>query len=98
MKFPDDVKNQKSQINKRMKLYTNDVDAINLIESVLLFNINFCYLLFYLKLLTLNPRMRLNCDRALDHEFFWNDPMPICPTKTLEKLEKSMFEYLSVSL
>lgn len=79
IKFKEDLKNMKSQISKRMKHYTNDVDAINLIEQML----------------TLNPKSRLNCDRALDHDFFWSDPMPICPIKTLEKLDKSMFEYLS---
>jgi len=82
IKFKEDLKNMKSQISKRMKHYTNDVDAINLIEQML----------------TLNPKSRLNCDRALDHDFFWSDPMPICPIKTLEKLDKSMFEYLSVLL
>lgn len=28
------------------------------------------------KLLTLNPAERIDADTALNHDFFWTDPMP----------------------
>lgn len=31
------------------------------------------------KLLTCNPRERLTAEQALDHDYFWSDPMPADP-------------------
>jgi len=47
-----------------------------------------------IQLLTLKPDNRIDCDTALNHDFFWTDPMPEPLTKTLSKLGSSMFEYL----
>ena len=31
------------------------------------------------KLLTLDPRERLTATQALDHDYFWSDPLPADP-------------------
>lgn len=31
------------------------------------------------KLLVLDPRERMNATQALDHEYFWSDPLPADP-------------------
>ncbi|TFY67163.1 hypothetical protein EVJ58_g1801 [Rhodofomes roseus] len=40
------------------------------------------------KLLTCNPRERLTAEQALDHDYFWTDPLPADP-KSLPKYEAS---------
>ncbi|KAG5638003.1 hypothetical protein H0H81_002271 [Sphagnurus paluster] len=40
------------------------------------------------KLLTCNPRERITASQALDHEYFWTDPLPADP-KTLPSYEAS---------
>lgn len=40
------------------------------------------------KLLTLDPRTRITAARALDHDYFWSDPLPADP-KTLPTYESS---------
>ncbi|EIN08939.1 Pkinase-domain-containing protein [Punctularia strigosozonata HHB-11173 SS5] len=40
------------------------------------------------KLLTCNPRERITASQALDHDYFWSDPLPADP-KTLPKYEAS---------
>lgn len=40
------------------------------------------------KLLTCNPRERINAEEALDHDYFWTDPLPADP-KTLPRYEAS---------
>ena len=44
------------------------------------------------KLLALDPGKRYDADTALNHDFFWSDPMPTELTKTLSTLNTSMFE------
>ena len=47
------------------------------------------------KLLVLDPTKRIDSGSALDHDFFWTDPMPIDLGETLSKHHTSMFEYMT---
>ena len=62
-----------------MKVYVRDQYALDLLD----------------KLLTMNPRERIDADAALSHDFFWNDPMPCDLSKMLSQHTTSMFEYLA---
>lgn len=46
------------------------------------------------KLLTIDPAKRIDSDNALNHDFFWLDPLPCELTKMLSPYTQSMFEYL----
>ena len=63
----------------RLKPYVKDVYACDLLD----------------KLLILDPSKRIDADQAMDHEFFWNDPMPCDLSKMLSQYTQSMFEYLA---
>ena len=45
------------------------------------------------KLLSLDPNKRLDADNALNHDFFWTDPMPCSLDRMLSNHGQSMFEY-----
>ena len=47
------------------------------------------------KLLSLDPQKRLDADSALNHDFFWTDPMPCSLERMLSTHDQSMFEYLA---
>ena len=47
------------------------------------------------KLLTLDPSKRVDADAALNHDFFWTDPMPCDLSKMLGQHGQSMFEFLA---
>ncbi|XP_018019882.1 cyclin-dependent kinase 9 [Hyalella azteca] len=47
------------------------------------------------KLLVLDPSKRIDATLALDHDFFWNDPLPADLSTTLSHHTMSMFEYLA---
>lgn len=47
------------------------------------------------KLLILDPSKRITADAALDHNFFWVDPLPSDLSKMLAQHSQSMFEYLA---
>lgn len=49
------------------------------------------------KLLILDPSKRIDADTALDHDFFWLDPLPAEAdlSKMLARHTQSMFEYLA---
>lgn len=49
------------------------------------------------KLLVLDPSKRIDSDSALNHDFFWTDPMPSDLSKMMAQLTQSMFEYLAPS-
>lgn len=45
------------------------------------------------KLLILDPAKRADADTALNHDFFWTDPMPGDLGKMLAQHSQSMFEF-----
>jgi cyclin-dependent kinase 9 len=47
------------------------------------------------RLLTLDPQKRIDADSALNHDFFWEDPLPGNLGTTLSQFQHSMFEYLA---
>ena len=67
------------KIKERLTPYVKDAQAVDLLD----------------KLFKLNPTERLDADEALNHDFFWSDPMPCELTKMMSKLTSSMFEYHS---
>ena len=70
---------QKRKVKERLRSYVKDHQALDLIE----------------KLLILDPKARVKSDEALDHDFFWSDPMPSCMDRMLSMHTQSMFEYLA---
>lgn len=79
--LPNDVRNSNRILTTRLRTYMPDKHALNLIDQ----------------LLTLKPENRIDCDTALNHDFFWTDPMPVSLEGTLSKLSSSMFEYLTTN-
>lgn len=71
-------KGQKRKVKERLKLYVKDPYALDLLD----------------KLLTLDPSKRMDSDNALNHDFFWNDPMPCDLSRMLSVHTQSMFEFL----
>lgn len=69
----------KRRVKERLKAYVKDNAALDLLD----------------KLLIVDPSKRINADDALNHDFFWSDPMPSGFDKTLSYHSNSMFEYLS---
>ena len=63
------------RVSERLGAYIKDQHGLDLLD----------------KLLTLDPKKRIDSDEALDHDFFWTDPMPT--DLKLDKFDKSMFEY-----
>lgn len=68
-----------SQVKERLKPYVKDPYACDLLD----------------KLLVLDPSKRVDSDSALNHDFFWTDPMPCDLSKMLAHHTQSMFEYLA---
>jgi len=71
--------NIRRRVKERLKSYVLDLQALDLID----------------RLLSLDPSKRFDADTALNHDFFWSDPMPCELTKTLSKLQTSNFELLT---
>lgn len=67
--------NLKRKIKEHLGSYIKDQYALDLID----------------KLLTLDPKKRIDSDEALDHDFFWSDPMPV--DLKLDRVNQSNFEY-----
>jgi cyclin-dependent kinase 9 len=65
----------KRRFKERLTAYIKDPYALDLLD----------------KLLTLDPKKRIDTDDALDHDFFWTEPLP--SDLKLEKLNSSMFEF-----
>ncbi|XP_023723129.1 cyclin-dependent kinase 9 [Cryptotermes secundus] len=70
---------QKRKVKERLKPYVKDPYACDLLD----------------KLLVLDPSKRYDSDSALNHDFFWTDPMPCDLSKMLAQHTQSMFEYLA---
>lgn len=66
-------------MKERLKFYVKDSSACDLLD----------------KLLTLDPSKRADADTALNHDFFWTDPMPCELGPMLQHHLQSMFEYLA---
>ncbi|GIY53518.1 cyclin-dependent kinase 9 [Caerostris darwini] len=71
-------KDQKRKVKERLKAYVKDPYALDLLD----------------KLLILDPEKRIDSDSALNHDFFWSDPLPCDLVKMLSPHTQSMFEYL----
>lgn len=65
------------KVRERLKPYVKDAYACDLLD----------------KLLILDPSKRVDSDSALNHDFFWTDPMPGDLSKMLAQHTQSMFEY-----
>ena len=74
-------KDVKRRVKERLRTFVKDPFAVDLLD----------------KLLTLNPERRFTADDALDHGFFWEDPMPSREAfaKMLSTHTTSMFEFLA---
>eukprot|EP00656_Telonema_subtile_P055198 TRINITY_DN847_c0_g1_i3.p1 TRINITY_DN847_c0_g1~~TRINITY_DN847_c0_g1_i3.p1 ORF type:complete len:429 (-),score=57.41 TRINITY_DN847_c0_g1_i3:317-1603(-) len=47
------------------------------------------------KLLTLDPPKRISAQKALDHDWFWNDPMPCDPSRLADHNYASSHEFVT---
>jgi cyclin-dependent kinase 9 len=75
----DPPRGVKRRVKERLKPYVKDAYACDMID----------------KLLTLDPSKRIDADSALNHDFFWTDPMPCSLERMLSTHSQSMFEYLA---
>lgn len=71
--------NQKRRVKERLHSYVKDKLALDLIDQML----------------TIDPTHRIDADTALNHDFFWSDPLPTDLTRTLSSVSTSMFEFLA---
>ncbi len=74
-----DIPKKPRRVKERLRPYVKDQYAVDLLD----------------KLLTLNPARRIDANLALDHDFFWTDPMPQSLEKMLSQHTQSMFEFLA---
>ncbi|XP_022185189.1 cyclin-dependent kinase 9 isoform X1 [Nilaparvata lugens] len=73
------ARGQKRKVKDRLRPYVKDPLGCDLIDQ----------------LLALDPSKRCDSDSALNHDFFWTDPMPCDLSKMLAQHTQSMFEYLA---
>nr|KAG5712037.1 hypothetical protein BaRGS_020763 [Batillaria attramentaria] len=66
----------KRKVKDRLKNFIQNQYALDLID----------------KFLTVDPKSRIDADTALNHDFFWTDPMPTDLAHTMSKHNSSMFE------
>lgn len=71
----------KRRVRELLKPYVQNSNACDLID----------------KLLVLDPNARIDADSALNHDFFWTDPMPADLGKMLSHHLQSMFKFLAPS-
>jgi len=72
-------KGTKRRVKERLKPYVKDAYGCDLID----------------KLLSLDPTQRPDADSALNHDFFWTDPMPCSLERMLSTHTTSMFELMA---
>jgi len=70
------------RVKERLMPYVQDHYACDLID----------------KLLILDPKKRIDADTALNHDFFWTDPMPSDLSGMLAQLTYNMFDYVAQSM
>uniref|UniRef100_A0A6A7FUD3 Cyclin-dependent kinase 9-like n=2 Tax=Hirondellea gigas TaxID=1518452 RepID=A0A6A7FUD3_9CRUS len=75
----DLLQNATRKTREKLMPYIKDQGAMELID----------------KLLVIDPSKRIDSGAALDHDFFWSDPMPCDLANTLSHHTVSMFEYLA---
>ena len=63
------------KVRERLEVIVGDRHAVDLID----------------KLLVLDPKQRIDSDSALNHDFFWQEPMP-SDLKIISKFKDSMYE------
>lgn len=68
-------KGKTRKVKERLEVYVKDRHALDLLD----------------KLLVLDPKQRIDSDTALNHDFFWQEPMP-SDLKVISDLKMSMFE------
>ena len=73
----DLIKGQRRRVKERLKGYIKCAHALDLLD----------------KLFILDPTKRLDSDSALNHDFFWSDPMPADLGIFLSHYNNSMFEF-----
>ncbi|GIY92834.1 cyclin-dependent kinase 9 [Caerostris extrusa] len=71
-------KDLKRKVKERLKPWVKDETALELLD----------------KMLQIHPSRRIDSDNALDHDFFWSDPMP-CELKILDTVQTSNFTYIN---
>ena len=72
--------NKSRKLKERLRHFARDHYALDLLD----------------KLFILDPSKRANSEDALDHDFFWTDPMPAEHlNETLSKLRSSNFDMFS---
>lgn len=69
----------KRKVKERLRPYVKDPNGVDLLD----------------RLLQLDPNERIDADTALNHDFFWSDPMPCDLSKMLSQHTQSMFEFLA---
>lgn len=70
---------QKRKVKERLRPYVKDSLGVDLLDQLLI----------------LNPEKRIDADTALNHDFFWTDPLPVDLGKMLSQLTQSNFEFLA---
>ncbi|XP_046986068.1 cyclin-dependent kinase 9-like [Schistocerca americana] len=73
---------QRRKVKPWLRQYVNDPHACDLLD----------------KLLVLDPSKRYDANSALDHNFFWTDPMPSDLTRLLTQHKESNFKRVTAAL
>ncbi|XP_057322041.1 cyclin-dependent kinase 9-like [Microplitis mediator] len=72
---------KKRKVKEELKPHIENAYALDLIDNILV----------------IDPKKRFDADTALNHDFFWTDPMPCDLSNKLSQHNHSMFEYFTSS-